>query len=120
MKGAHLRRVFLASYLVFALLPIYWMVNMSFRTNEDILSSFSFFPKQFTSANYAVIFTDPAWYSGYINSLIYVAINMLISVTVALPAAYAFSRYRFLGDRHVLPGAQNGRRNGARDGRSTL
>jgi glycerol transport system permease protein len=102
MKGAHWRSVFLASYFVFALLPIYWMVNMSFRTNEDILSSFSFFPKHFTWANYAVIFTDPAWYSGYINSLIYVAINMVISVTVALPAAYAFSRYRFLGDRHVF------------------
>ena len=28
-------------YLVFALLPIYWMVNMSFKTNEEILSSFS-------------------------------------------------------------------------------
>jgi glycerol transport system permease protein len=90
------------SYLVFALLPIYWMVNMSFRTNEDILSSFSFFPKHFTWTNYAVIFTDPAWYSGYINSLIYVVINMVISVAVALPAAYAFSRYRFIGDRHVF------------------
>ncbi len=102
MKEVPWRNAFLSLYLVFSLLPIYWMVNMSFRTNEDILSSFSFFPKQLTWANYAVIFTDPAWYSGYINSLIYVAINMVISVAVALPAAYAFSRYRFLGDRHVF------------------
>jgi ABC-type glycerol-3-phosphate transport system permease component len=48
------------------------------------------------------IFTDPSWYSGYINSLIYVAINMVISLTVALPAAYAFSRYSFMGDKHVF------------------
>jgi glycerol transport system permease protein len=97
-----LRTLFLVAYIVFALLPIYWMVNMSFRTNEEILSSFQFFPRHLTLANYATIFTDAAWYSGYINSLIIVAINMAISITVALPAAYAFSRYSFLGDKHVF------------------
>ena len=29
-------------------------------------------------------------------------INTVISVAVALPAAYAFSRYRFLGDKHLF------------------
>jgi len=96
------RKLFLLLYIVFALLPIYWMVNMSFRTNQEILSSFSLFPAHPTWDNYATIFTDPSWYNGYINSLIYVAINTVISLTVALPAAYAFSRYRFLGDKHVF------------------
>ena len=53
-------------------------------------------------ANYATIFTDVSWYSGYINSMIYVAMNTVMSIAVALPAAYAFSRYRFLGDKHVF------------------
>lgn len=96
------RTLFLVLYLIFALLPIYWMVNMSFKTNEGILSSFSLLPQQFTWDNYIRIFTDRSWYSGYINSMIYVAINMVISLTVALPAAYAFSRYKFLGDKHVF------------------
>ena len=96
------RTVFLLLYIVFALLPIYWMVNMSLRTNQEILSSFSLFPANPTWDNYATIFADPSWYNGYINSLIYVAINTVISLTVALPAAYAFSRYRFLGDKHVF------------------
>jgi glycerol transport system permease protein len=96
------RTVFLLLYIVFALLPIYWMVNMSLRTNQEILSSFSLFPVNPTWDNYATILTDASWYSGYINSLIYVAINTVISVTVALPAAYAFSRYSFLGDKHVF------------------
>ena len=96
------RTVFLLLYLVFALLPIYWMVNMSFRTNQEILSSVALFPADPTWSNYLTIFTDASWYSGYINSLIYVLINTVISVMVALPAAYAFSRYRFLGDKHVF------------------
>ena len=96
------RTLFLLGYLLFALLPIYWMVNMSFKTNQEILASFTLLPQQFTLANYATIFTDASWYSGYINSLIYVAINMVISIAVALPAAYAFSRYSFIGDKHVF------------------
>ena len=36
------RSLFLVAYLIFAILPIYWMVNMSFKSNEEILSSFSF------------------------------------------------------------------------------
>src|SRR5256885_6222484 len=55
----------------------------------------------FRSQHYQRIFTDESWYSGYINSLEYVVINTIISVSVALPAAYAFSRYRFLGDKHL-------------------
>jgi len=96
------RTLFLLAYLVFALLPIYWMVNMSFKTNTEILSGFSLVPADFTWANYRTILTDPSWYSGYLNSMAYVAMNMVISLAVALPAAYAFSRYRFLGDKHVF------------------
>src|SRR6187397_359772 len=83
-------------YIIFLMLPIYWLMNMSFKTNPEILGAFSLWPKNPTLANYAVIFTDPSWYKGYINSIIYVVMNTVISIAVALPAAYAFSRYRFL------------------------
>ena len=53
-------------------------------------------------ANYKKIFTDSTWYGGYLNSLTYVVINTVISVTAALPAAYAFSHYHFLGDKHLF------------------
>ena len=89
-------------YLLFLLLPIYWLVNMSFKTNTEILNVFSLWPQDFTTANYHVILTDPSWYMGYVNSLIYVVMNMVISLTVALPAAYAFSRYTFMGDKHLF------------------
>ena len=89
-------------YIFLLMLPIYWLMNMSFKTNAEILGAFSLWPRDPTIANYMVIFTDPSWYSGYINSIIYVVMNMVIAVAVALPAAYAFSRYRFLGDKHLF------------------
>jgi glycerol transport system permease protein len=92
----------LVFYLALAMLPIYWMLNMSFKTNEEITGALTLFPAEFTLANYRTIFTDPSWYSGYVNSMIYVAMNMVMSVAVALPAAYAFSRYSFIGDKHLF------------------
>ena len=96
------RTVGLIIYLALLLLPIYWMLNMSLRTNADILNAFAFYPKDPTLANYIKILTEESWYSGYVNSLIYVSINTLIALLTALPAAYAFSRYRFLGDKHMF------------------
>ncbi|HZG19509.1 MAG TPA: carbohydrate ABC transporter permease [Herbaspirillum sp.] len=89
-------------YIAFTLVPLYWLLNTSLKTNEETLSVFTLWPNAPTLDNYKVIFTDPSWYSGYINSIIYVAMNTVMSLLVALPAAYAFSRYRFLGDKHMF------------------
>ena len=89
-------------YILLLLLPIYWLVNMSFKTTNEILGSFTLWPNQFTFENYLKIFTDSTWYMGYVNSIVYVIINTVVSVSVALPAAYAFSRYKFLGDKHLF------------------
>ena len=91
-----------AVYILFLMVPIYWLLNMSFKDTNEILGAFTLWPRNFTLANYREILTNPVWYTGYINSILYVTMNTVISVTVALPAAYAFSRYRFLGDKHLF------------------
>jgi glycerol transport system permease protein len=96
------RAIGLGLYLAALVLPIYWLVNMSFKSNEEINSTMTLFPRHPILANYIHIFSDPAWYMGYVHSITYVVINVVISVVVALPAAYAFSRYRFLGDKHLF------------------
>ena len=96
------RSIGLLIYLGLLMLPIYWMLNMSLRTNADIMGFFSIYPTDPTLDNYLKIFKDSSWYSGYINSIIYVSINTAISLVTALPAAYAFSRFRFIGDKHIF------------------
>jgi len=91
-----------ALYIFFLLVPIYWLLNMSFKTTNEILGTFSLWPRDFTFANYAKIVSDPVWYNGYLNSILYATLNTVIAVSAALPAAYAFSRYRFLGDKHLF------------------
>ncbi|GAA5179734.1 MULTISPECIES: carbohydrate ABC transporter permease [Halomonadaceae] len=92
----------LFTYLLFVLVPIYWLINMSLKSNQEILGGLTLWPENLTLGNYQTIFTDPTWYTTYLNSLSYVSMNTVISLAAALPAAYAFSRYRFLGDKHMF------------------
>jgi glycerol transport system permease protein len=55
-----------------------------------------------TFGNYANILSDPNLRSAFGNSIAYVLINICITVPVAIPAAYAFSRMSFLGDKHLF------------------
>lgn len=96
------RRVLLGLYLFFLVVPLYWLLVMSLKTNEEILGELTLFPANPTFDNYLTIFTDRSWYMGYVNSLEYVLINTALSLTVALPAAYAFSRFSFVGDKHLF------------------
>ena len=67
-----------ALYILFLMLPIYWLLNMSFKTTNEILGSFTLWPNDFTLENYITIFTDSTWYLGYVNSIIYVTINTIL------------------------------------------
>jgi glycerol transport system permease protein len=91
-------------YVALIMTPVYWLVAMSFKTNAEIAGQLTFFPHSPSLANYALIFSDPDWYFGYVNAVIYVLLNVTISVAVALPAAYAFSRYDFFGHRSLFFG----------------
>lgn len=89
-------------YAATLMLPILWMFGMSIRPNEDILGSFSVIPERVTFDNYATFFSQSEWYSSYLNSIIYTSLNAVMSLVVAVPAAYAFSRFRFAGDKHLF------------------
>jgi glycerol transport system permease protein len=89
-------------YIGFLVIPIYWLVVMSLKTNEEILGELTLLPRHPTLANYVTIVTDRSWYMGYVNSLEYVVLNTALSLAVALPAAYAFSRFTFVGDKHLF------------------
>ncbi|MGH6644933.1 MAG: carbohydrate ABC transporter permease, partial [Bradyrhizobium sp.] len=96
------RRVVLGLYLVQLVLPIYWLINLSLKTNREIIGAMTLLPQELTFENYYTIFSQPSWYNGYLYSIGYVVLNTIISLVIALPAAYAFSRYRFLGDKHLF------------------
>jgi glycerol transport system permease protein len=100
--SSFLPRLGLAVYLLALMLPIYWLVSMSLRSNEDIMSTLALWPHHPSLEKYVFILNDPTWVHAFLVSLTYVAINTVISVTAALPAAYAFNRYHFIGDKYLF------------------
>ena len=89
-------------YVLFVLVPLYCIVINSFKTDFEIKNSITPIPMLGTLANYKAIIYDAQSLMAYLNTIIYVVLNNVISLVVAVPAAYAFSRYSFLGDKHLF------------------
>ena len=96
------RRAVWVGYVLFVLLPIWWLVIISLMTQAEATGGLSFLPDAPSLAAYLYILTDRAWLMGFVNAGLYTALNVAISLVVAVPAAWAFSRYRFMGDRHLF------------------
>lgn len=87
------------AFILFACLPLVQMTLISFVATLPHPGVAVGRP---TLNNYAGIWTDPSLRSAFLNSVAYVLINICITVPVAIPAAYAFSRLSFLGDKHLF------------------
>ncbi|WP_420410113.1 carbohydrate ABC transporter permease [Hoeflea sp.] len=83
----------------FILLPFLQMFILSFTSTlpRDGIAQW-----QFSTINFQNIFTSPLLSGSIVNSVIYVTLNVVVTLLVAVPAAYAMARYRFVGDRHLL------------------
>ncbi|MFX7870743.1 hypothetical protein ABTK02_22365, partial [Acinetobacter baumannii] len=53
------RTLVMLVYIAFTLVPLYWLLNTSLKTNEETLSVFTLWPNAPTLNNYKTIFTDP-------------------------------------------------------------
>ena len=101
-RSSKVAQTILAIYCVYLALPLYWLLAISVQQNADITGAFSIFPQDPSLKNFMELWMNPVWSRSFVNSLTYVVINTLVSISLALPAAYAFSRYQFLGDRQLF------------------
>lgn len=89
----------LLAFILFACLPLVQMTLISFTVT---LPKPSAEVGSLTFTNYTNIWNSPNLRSSFVNSIAYVLINICITVPVAIPAAYAFSRMSFSGDKHLF------------------
>lgn len=75
------------------LYPLYFVVIASFSDPRIIASGeIILYPKGFTLAGYKNIFENARIWTSYRNTLIYVSVGTVVSVTVTTLAAYSLSR----------------------------
>lgn len=107
---------------IWSLIPIYWFVNMSLMTENEVASfPVHFWPQYPTLANYlrmlgypatatvgsTTVYFLPSGYasaikSGMINSTIVAICITAITLAIAVPTGYAFGRYKFRGKNKLL------------------
>ncbi len=87
---------------LFAGFPILWMLSSSFKSNGEI---FEFPPRllteDFSFSAYISILTDPTKVRFFVNSYVVAIAVTLLTLVVAILAAYAFSRFEFRGKRII-------------------
>ena len=88
--------------IALALIPILWLVSLSFKTPAAILDP-SFLPASWTWGNYTSILQNTQFIRPLINSIGIGLISTFVAVVLASMAAYAVARLNFPG-KSVLIG----------------
>jgi multiple sugar transport system permease protein len=91
-----------ALILGFALVPFLWMMLSSFRPESDLTQSpLHILPDTLTLANHIELLQRTTFLQNLRDSLVVATGAVVLGLGLSLPAAYAFSRFRFPG-RSVL------------------
>ena len=85
------------------LIPILYAFSISISGSNSIISTeFHILPKTITMDNYITILTERPFGRWFVSSLLLSALTVLLTMLVAVPAAYVFSRMRFAGRKRTL------------------
>ncbi len=98
------RILVLAVFLLFVLLPIYWMTITSFKVNKEIINAqeITYFPKETTSDNYKQLFSIYDYGQMLKNSLIVSVATGLCVTMLSIFGGYGLARYQFKGKAAIL------------------
>src|SRR6478609_7889222 len=93
------RWVVLGGLTIFTLGPLYVMVSSALKPLREVQGAFHWVPSTVTLRPFADIWKTIPLGRYFLNSLIVSTSATLVSVTLAVFAAYSISRFRFPGRR---------------------
>jgi multiple sugar transport system permease protein len=111
--GAAVRTLFIAAYLGFLLLPLYWAAVTSIKPQEDLLADPPvWWPSNPTNIHYTTALENFNGWKGLENSLVVASVTTVLALFLGTAAAYSMARFRtggkhlafwFLSQRMLLP-----------------
>jgi multiple sugar transport system permease protein len=88
--------------MLFFAFPVLWIVSASVRPEGELLSfPFRFVPQEVSLSAYRRVFRE-GMVTWLFNSTVITLVGVGSIIAVSVPAAYAFSRFRFRGRRQLL------------------
>lgn len=94
MKGGPLRSAVQVLILAVVLVPIYWLVAASFKTNKEITQDGTLYPHAPTFENYLRLFSQKQFDKYLLNSLVVTAVSVALALVAGTLGAYAIARFR--------------------------
>ena len=97
-----INNTFLLVCFVIVLYPLVYIVASSFSSPQAVIAhKVWLFPVNFDTVSYKAVFANKDIASGYMNSIIYVALGTFTSVSLSMLLAYPLSRKEFYGRKFV-------------------
>lgn len=95
--------LFFLALCFITLIPILYALSVSFNGQSGLLSSdFSFVPKAFTLEHYKEVLFGEEIVLWFGNTVFLAVVTVTLSLVIAVPAAYCFSRRQFPGRKTIL------------------
>ena len=93
----------LAFFVIWTIVPFMWMMLASVKTNKEIYSDFTFFPKEVYFGHYTALMGGK--FGIWMRNSTYIStVATLLSIVLGSLAAYAITRLQFMGRRVIAVG----------------
>jgi multiple sugar transport system permease protein len=91
--------------VLFAIAPYAWMILTSIKPQAELsIWPVQYLPREGTLQHYRDLISRTSFAGNLANSMVIACGSALIGLAVSIPAAYAFSRFRFPGRRQLMTG----------------
>ncbi|MCC7206620.1 MAG: carbohydrate ABC transporter permease [Anaerolineae bacterium] len=89
--------IILVGWSLFSFLVLFWIVNASLKTNQQVFRTAFQLPKEAQFINYLNVWNNNNFGLYLRNSIIYAVFSVALILLVSTPASYVLSRARFRG-----------------------
>lgn len=94
--------IFLTVSFLVVLLPLLYIIACSFSAPSSVMANKVFlWPHNLDLTSYKAVFKNTDVWMGYLNSILYLVVGTLISVSLTMLLAYPLSRKEFVGRNAV-------------------
>lgn len=91
----------LGLWSLFTLVALFWIINASLKTNQQVFRTPFQLPADPQWINYQNVLEKYNFGLHFANSLVYVVVSVILVILVSTPAAYALSRGAFRGQNFL-------------------
>jgi trehalose/maltose transport system permease protein len=93
--------ILMAVIILYTVFPFYWAIVSSLRPGSELVST-SLIPQNPAWSNYTAVFSEQPFGRNILNSLFVAVSTVILSLVLAVAAAYALGRINFTGRRLLL------------------